>query len=113
MSLFDGISCGRLALERAQVPVVSYDAYEINPYAVEVSRKNFPSIVHHGDVTTANFNQHKNVDLLIGGSPCQGLSRANVYLKDGEYGVQGSGTSSLFWYYVAALKTTRPKYFFF
>lgn len=113
LSLFDGISCGRLALERAKIPVASYDAYEINPYAVEVSKKNFPDITHHGDVTQADFDLYKNIDLLIGGSPCQGLSNANVYLKNGEYGVQGTGTSSLFWYYVAALKTTNPKYFFF
>lgn len=113
LSLFDGISCGRLALERAKIPVESYDAYEINPYAVEVSKKNFPNIIHHGDVTHADFSLYKNIDLLIGGSPCQGLSSANVYLKDGEYGVEGTGTSSLFWYYIAALRTIKPKYFFF
>ena len=113
VSLFDGISCGRLALERAGVPVSSYEAYEINPYAIEVSEKNFPDIIHLGDVTTANFSIYKDIDLLIGGSPCQGLSSANVYLKDGEYGVCGEGTSKLFWYFVAALKTIKPKYFFF
>ena len=113
LSLFDGISCGRVALERAGIPVESYEAYEIEPHAIEVSKKNYPNIIHYGDVTTANFNIHKNIDLLMGGSPCQGLSNANVYLKDGEYGVQGTGVSSLFWYYVAALRNVKPKYFFF
>lgn len=113
LSVFDGISCGRIALERACIPVALYEAYEINPFAIEVSKKNYPDIIQRGDVTSADFSIHKDIDLLIGGSPCQGLSNANVYLKNGEYGVSGSGTSSLFWYYVSALRQTNPKYFFF
>ena len=113
VSLFDGISCGRLALDRAGFNTTSYEAYEIEPHAIEVSKKNYPDIIHYGDVTTAKFNIHKNTDLVIGGSPCQGLSNANVYLKDGEYGVLGTGMSSLFWHYVAACRTINPKYFFF
>ena len=53
LSLFDGISCGRLALERAGISVSKYDAYEIEPHAIEVSKKNWSDITHHGDVTTA------------------------------------------------------------
>lgn len=113
VSLFDGISCGRVALERAGFNVLSYEAYEIEQNAIQVSRKNYPDIIHLGDVTKANFSIHKNINLLIGGSPCQGLSSANVYLKNGEYGVSGTGTSSLFWYYVAALRTIKPEYFFY
>lgn len=113
LSLFDGIACGRLALERAGIKVNSYDAYEINDFSIQVSEKNYPSIQHFGDVTKADFSKHVDVDLLIGGSPCQGLSNANVYLKDGEYGVNGTGVSALFWHYVRALKTVNPKYFLF
>lgn len=113
LSLFDGISCGRLALERAGISVSKYDAYEIEPHAIEVSKKNWSDITHHGDVTTANFNTYKGYDLLIGGSPCQGLSSANVYLENGEYGVSGTGKSRLFWEYVRAFKTIKPKYFLF
>lgn len=113
LSLFDGIACGRLALERAGIKVNSYSAYEINDFSISVSRKNYPDIKQFGDVVTADFNKHIGVDLLIGGSPCQGLSNANVYIKDGEYGVNGTGVSSLFWHYVRALKTTKPKYFLF
>ena len=96
LSLFDGISCGRLALERSGISVSKYDAYEIEPHAIEVSKKNWSDITHHGDITTANFNIYKGYDLLIGGSPCQGLSSANVYLENGEYGVSGTGKSRLF-----------------
>lgn len=113
LSLFDGISCGRLALSKAGIKVKSYAAYEINPFAIAVSKKNYPDIKQYGDVTTADFKIHKDIDLLIGGSPCQGLSNANVYLKDGEYGVNGTGVSSLFWHFVRALKTVNPKYFLF
>ena len=113
LSLFDGISCGRLALERSGISVSKYDAYEIEPHAIEVSKKNWSDITHHGDVTTANFNIYKGYDLLIGGSPCQGLSSANVYLENGEYGVSGTGKSRLFWEYVRAFKTIKPKYFLF
>lgn len=113
LSLFDGISCGMVALERAGCEVNKYVAYEIDKYALEISKKNYPSIKHYGDVTTANFAQYKNFDLLIGGSPCQSLSSSNVWLKDGEYGVNGEGKSRLFWEYVRAFLTMRPKYFLF
>ena len=70
LSLFDGISCGMLALKRAGIPVEVYDAFETDKYAIEVSKKNFPEINHHGDVFDGNFKQFKGYDLLIGGSPC-------------------------------------------
>ena len=76
-------------------------------------QKNVPIVQHHGDVTTANFKDYIGYDLLIGGSPCQSLANCNMYLKDGEYGVNGTGTSRLFWEYVRALKTIKPKWFFF
>ena len=113
LSLFDGISCGMVALERAEIPVESYDAFEINESAIRISKRNYSDIVHHGDVTTDDFKKYIGCDLLIGGSPCQSLSSSNVWLKDGEYGVNGEGQSRLFWEYVRALLVTKPKYFLF
>ena len=74
LSLFDGISCGRVALDRAGVPVGKYHAYEIDKHAIQISKKNWPDITHKGDVTVADFSQYGHFDLLIGGSPCQSLS---------------------------------------
>ena len=74
LSLFDGISCGMVAFERAGVPVEKYVAYEIEPNAIKISKKNYPQIEHCGDVTIADFTQYKGFDMLIGGSPCQSLS---------------------------------------
>lgn len=73
LSLFDGISCGRLALERAGIPVERYVAYEIDENAIKISKANWNDIEHCGDVTKADFAQYKDFDLLIGGSPCQDL----------------------------------------
>lgn len=113
LSLFDGISCGRVALDRANIPVESYDAFEINEAAIRISKRNWDDITYHGDVTTDDFKKYIGCDLLIGGSPCQSLSSSNVWLKDGEYGVNGEGKSRLFWEYVRALLVTKPKYFLF
>ena len=65
LSLFDGISCGRLALERAGIPVERYVAYEIDENAIKVSKANWDDIEHCGDVTKADFAQYKGFDLLI------------------------------------------------
>ena len=81
LSLFDGISCGMVALERAGIPVEKYVAYEVDKYAIQTSNKNYPQIEHCGDVTVADFTQHKGTDLLIGGSPCQGFSYCGKQLN--------------------------------
>lgn len=104
LSLFDGISCARVALERAKVPVTTYWASEIDKYAIQISQKNYPDIFHIGDVTTVQGIMP--VDLLIGGSPCQDLSIA----KRDRKGLDGS-RSGLFWEYVRILQETKPKYF--
>jgi len=114
LSLFDGISCARVALERAGIPVEAYYASEIDKYAVQVSQKNYPSIVHVGDVKSINKEVRKEyltvwdekIDLLIGGSPCQDLSIA----KKDRKGLDGE-RSGLFWEYVRILKEVKPKYF--
>lgn len=105
LSLFDGISCGMIALERAGIPVERYVAYEIDKYAIQISEKNYPQIEHCGDVTKADFTQYKDFDLLIGGSPCQGFSFAGKQLNFNDE------RSKLFFEYVRALEEVEPKYF--
>ena len=70
LSLFDGISCGRLAFERAGIPVEKYYASEIDKYAIQVAQKNYPDTIQVGDVTKLNYLELLDVDIVIGGSPC-------------------------------------------
>lgn len=113
LSLFDGISCGMVALERAGIPVKRYVAYEINEQSIAVSKKHYPNIEHKGDVNGADFSEYIGFDLLIGGSPCQDLSGLNtVYRQDDKTGLKGK-KSRLFYAYVDALQTVKPKYFLF
>lgn len=106
LSLFDGICCGHLALERAGIKIDSYDAYEIEKNAIKATEANFPDVVHHGDVTKEDFTKYKGkIDLLIGGSPCTNLSMAG----NGQ-GLKGS-QSKLFYEYARAIKEAQPKYF--
>ena len=109
LSLFDGISCGRLALERANLPVERYDAFEIDKYAIAVSKNNFPDIVHHGDVFKGDFKKFKGYDLLIGGSPCTYWSVAK---KGRETTADGDGFR-LFMEFVRALKESQCRYFIY
>ena len=106
LSLFDGISCGMVALERAGIPVERYVAYEIDETAICISKKNYPNIEHCGDVTTADFAQYAGFDLVMGGFPCQDLS----INKANRQGLKGS-RSSLFWVLVRAIATVKPRYF--
>ena len=75
LSLFDGISTGRLALENAGIPVDAYYASEIDEGAIKISEKNWPDIIRLGDVTMLDIEALPTIDLIIGGSPCQGFSR--------------------------------------
>ena len=108
LSLFDGISCGRVALERAGIPVSRYVAYEIEPNAIKISKKNWPDIEHCGDVTQADFRQYQGFDLLMGGSPCQSLSIVKSKTRQ-----HLDGKSKLFFEFVRALEETNPRYFLF
>lgn len=108
LSLFDGISCGMVALERAGIQVDRYVAYEIEKNAIQISHKNYPQIEHCGDVNTADFRQYRGFDLLIGGSPCQSLSIVQSKTRQ-----HLDGKSRLFFQYVRALEEVRPRYFFF
>ena len=84
LSLFDGISCGRIALERAGIKVNKYYASEIDKNAIQISRNNYKDIIQLGDIKDIDENIIKNIgkiDLVLGGSPCQGFSRAGKGLN--------------------------------
>lgn len=70
LSLFDGISCGRVALERAGIKVDRYYASEIKPIAIKVTQANYPDTIQIGDVTQVKAEDLPKIDLMIGGSPC-------------------------------------------
>lgn len=108
LSLFDGISCGMVALERAGIPIERYVAYEIDRNAIKISKKNYPRIEHCGDVITADFSRYIGFDLLIGGSPCQSLS---IIRSKGRENLDGK--SKLFFEFVRAKEEMKPKYFLF
>lgn len=97
-----------VALERAGIPVERYVAYEIDKYAIQISKKNYPQIKHCGDVTTADFTQYRGFDLLIGGSPCQSLSIVQSKTRQNL-----NGKSKLFFEFVRAKEEMHPKYFLF
>lgn len=106
LSLFDGISCGHLAFDRAGIKIDSYDAYEIEKNAIKATQTNFPDVIHHGDVTKEDFTKYRDkIDILIGGSPCQGFSFAGKQLNFND------PRSKLFFEFVRALRETKPKYF--
>jgi len=104
ISLFDGISCAYVALKKAGIPIKSYTAYEIDKYAINISKKNNPDIIHKGNVL--DLVEYVECDLLIGGSPCTDLSMA----KKNRQGLEGEH-SKLFWEYVRIKKILTPKYF--
>jgi DNA (cytosine-5)-methyltransferase 3A len=107
LSLFDGISCGQVALEKANVPVEKYYASEIDKDAIKVAQNNYPKTIQLGDVNQINFEQFiGKIDLIIGGSPCQDLSIA----KQNREGLDGV-RSGLFFKFVEALKIIKPRYF--
>jgi DNA (cytosine-5)-methyltransferase 3A len=105
LSLFDGMSCGQLALQRAGFEVDRYMACEIDKYGMQVTRKNFPNTIQMGDVCALRGENLPPIDLLMGGSPCQGFSFAGKQLnfKDPR--------SALFFQFVRLLRETKPKYF--
>ncbi len=110
LSLFDGMACGMIAMQLAGVEVESYDAYEIDKYAIKTAQHNFPMIKEHGDVFEADFTQYEGVDFLIGGSPCTYWSIAQT--KNRETVASGMGWE-LFSQYVRALHEAKPKYFIY
>lgn len=105
LSLFDGISCGQLALQRIHLGYDSYMASEIDPGAIKVTQSNFPDTVQLGDVTLVSSSDLPHIDLLLGGSPCQGFSSIGVGL-----GLEDP-RSKLFYEFVRVLEECRPTHF--
>ena len=105
LSLFDGMSCGQIALERAGIKVGNYYASEIDKHAIKVTQHNYPDTIQLGDVTQVNGSDLPKIDLLIGGSPCQGFSFAGKQLNFDD------PRSKLFFEFVRLLEETKPKYF--
>jgi site-specific DNA-cytosine methylase len=105
LSLFDGISCGQLALQRAGVYYDQYFSSEIDEHAIKVTQHNFPNTIHVGTVTKLSGNTLPAIDLLIGGSPCQGFSMSGKKLNFNDR------RSKLFFEYVRLKNETNPKYF--
>ena len=120
LSLFDGISCGQVALDRAGIKIDNYYASEIKKHAIRVTQKHFPNTIQIGDVTKVKYKDGilytengvfkvGKINLLIGGSPCQNFSvaRACMYEIDGLKGDK----SKLFYEYLRILKEVNPDYF--
>jgi hypothetical protein len=106
LSLFDGMSCGQIALDNLGIKVDNYFASEIKKHAIQCTLDNFPNTKHIGDVIKVKGSDLPEIDLLIGGSPCQDFSRANS-VRDGLQGVK----SMLFYEYIRLLEETKPKYY--
>ena len=105
LSLFDGMSCGRLALDRLGIKVDKYYASEIDKYAIQVSSANYPDIIQIGDVCNVKGEDYPDIDLVLAGSPCQGFSFAGNQLAFDD------PRSALFFEFVRILKEVKPKYF--
>jgi DNA-cytosine methyltransferase len=128
LSLFDGMSCGHLALDRMGVKVDNYYASEIDKYAIQITMANYPNTIQLGSVVNVDGTSLPKIDLLIGGSPCQSFSFAGRrkgmstkdeqeiltlehYLQLKEEGYEFEGQSYLFWEYMRILNEVKPTYF--
>ena len=105
LSLFDGMSCGMIALDRLGIKVDTYYASEVDKYAIQVSQNNYPEIIQVGDVCNIKAEDYQDIDLILAGSPCQGFSFAGKQLAFDD------PRSSLFFEFVRLLKEIKPKYF--
>ena len=105
LSLFDGMSCGQIALKKLGVTVDEYYASEIDKYAIQVTQKNFPKTIQVGDVSLLDPDDFQDIDLILAGSPCQGFSFAGKQLAFDD------PRSVLFFEFVKLLKAIQPKYF--
>ena len=106
LSLFDGISCGQIALNRANIPYDKYYASEIKPHAIKCTLDNYPNTIQLGDILNLKGSDLPKIDLFIGGSPCKGISRLNKNQEGLEH-----SESRLFWEYIRLLDEVKPKYY--
>jgi DNA (cytosine-5)-methyltransferase 3A len=106
LSLFDGISCGQIALNRANIPYDKYYAAEIKPHAIKCTLDNYPNTIQLGDILNLKGSDLPKIDLFIGGSPCKGISRLNKNQEGLEH-----SESRLFWEYIRLLDEVKPKYY--
>lgn len=116
LSLFDGISCGRVALERAGIPVEQYFAYEIEPNAIKISKKNYPDIIQCGNVFDTDFYPFAiaKIDLIIGGSPCTFWSKAKCHTAKQKREIEADGIGwKLFEKFAEAVHNVKPKWFLY
>jgi DNA (cytosine-5)-methyltransferase 3A len=105
LSLFDGIACGRLALEKTLIPVSRYYSSEVDAYPASVARRNWPDIIELGDIRSIRHPLEAEIDIVMGGSPCQGFSRSG-------YGRQfGDDRSGLFFEFARIVKEFKPRWF--
>ena len=128
LSLFDGMSCGQQALERAGIKVDQYFASEIDKFAIKVTMANYPNTIQLGSVVNVKGCDLPKIDLLIGGSPCQSFSFAGKrkgmatkdeieihtlehYLQLKNDGYEFEGQSYLFWEFMRIMNEVKPKYF--
>ena len=107
LSLFDGMSCGQIALNKMDIKINNYYASEIDKYAIAVTQKNYPNTIQLGNVCKIQAKDLSKIDLLLGGSPCQGFSFAGNGLNFND------PRSKLFFEYTRLLKETNPKWFLF
>ena len=105
LSLFDGMSCGQIALNRLGIKINNYYASEIDKYAIEITQKNYPNTIQVGDVCAVRGEDYQDVDLILAGSPCQGFSFAGKQLAFND------PRSALFYEFIRLLKEIKPKYF--
>jgi DNA (cytosine-5)-methyltransferase 3A len=105
LSLFDGISSGQLALNRAGIKYDTYYASEIDKHAIKITQNNYPNTIQIGDIRNVKGNDLPKIDILIGGSPCQGFSLAGKQLNFNDE------RSRLFFEYVRVLNECSPRYF--
>ena len=103
LSLFDGISCLQIAMERLGLSINNYYASEIDKNSIKVTQSNYPKTIQLGDVNDIDFNSFQNIDLLGGGSPCQDISNLNKKKK----GLKGA-KSSLFYKFIEAKEKLNP-----
>jgi DNA (cytosine-5)-methyltransferase 3A len=106
LSLFDGMSCGQIALERAEIKVDKYFASEIKEEGILVTQKNYPNTIQLGDITKLKYSGNHKIDLVMGGSPCQNFS--NAQWNGQRNGLEGK-KSGLFYEFVRILRQIQEK----